>query len=244
MIEVFADKKALSRGAAKKFLQIAQEAVAKNGRFLVALSGGSTPQGLFRQLSQPPFNDLLPWQQTHVFWGDERLVPPDDAGSNYKQAHDVLLSKVNIPPQQIYRALGEATPATAVTDYTNKLKGLAEPNREWPQFDLILLGMGSDGHTASLFPGPIPTIEKTNAIITVTAEYDGRPAHRITFTPLVINDARHVIFLVVGENKREALTAVRLGSSNPEKWPAQRVQPHPGSLTWLVDAAAAGNFEK
>ncbi len=240
MIEIFVDKAALCRGAADRFLQIAREAVAKNGRFLVALSGGSTPLGLFRQLSQPPFVNELPWQQTHVFWGDERLVPPNDAGSNYKQAHDVLLNKVNIPSPQIYRALGELTPAEAVTDYANKLKMLAEPNREWPQFDLVLLGMGSDGHTASLFPGPISTRETTAPIMAVTADYDGRPAHRITFTPLVINDAQHVIFLVAGENKKAALTAVRFGPPNPEKWPAQRIQPHSGRLTWLVDVAAAG----
>ncbi len=239
MIEIFANKAALSRGAADRFLQIAREAVAKNGRFLVALSGGSTPLGLFRQLSHPPFVEELPWQQTVVFWGDERLVPPNDAGSNYKQAHDVLLNKVEIPSSQIYRALGEVTPTEAVVDYANKLKMVAEPNRAWPQFDLVLLGMGSDGHTASLFPGPISSAETTDPVMAVTADYDGRPAHRITFTPLVINDARHVIFLVAGENKRMALTAVRLGPPNPEKWPAQRIRPHSGSLIWLVDAAAA-----
>ena len=240
MIEVFSDKAALSVGAAEKFLEIAQEAVEKNGRFLMALSGGGTPLGLFKLLAQSPYAEQFPWRQTHVFWGDERLVPPDDDGSNYKQAHDVLLSKVNIPTNQIYRAKGEAQPDEAVIDYANKLRELTESNRRWPVFDLILLGMGSDGHTASLFPGPIPANEKTEPVIAVTAGYDGRPAHRITFTPLVINDARYVIFLVAGKNKQEALTAVRLGPPDLEKWPSQRIKPQNGRLTWLLDADAAG----
>jgi len=239
MIEIFPDLHALSHAAAAQFAHIAREAVPENGRFLVALSGGSTPLGMFHQLAQPLFAHQIPWEQTYVFWGDERLVLPDNPGSNYKQAHDVLFSRVNIPDSRIYRALGEAVPVKAVADYTNKLKLLAEPGRDWPRFDLILLGMGDDGHTASLFPGPISPEEKSKPVMAVTANYDGRPAHRITLTPLVINDARQVVFLVAGAGKQKALTAVRQGPHNPEKWPAQRIKPHPGTLLWLVDAAAA-----
>ncbi|MCA9927383.1 MAG: 6-phosphogluconolactonase [Anaerolineales bacterium] len=236
MISVYPDAVALTEAAATMFVQIAKEAVAKNGRFLVALSGGSTPLALFRRLAQLPD---MPWAKTHIFWGDERLVPPDDPGSNYKQAYEALLQHVPVPPQQIHRALGEVGPSDAAIDYANQLQQLAEPGGLWPRFDLILLGLGSDGHTASLFPGPIPPEAALKPIIAVTADYDGRPAHRITFTPPVINDARHILFLVVGEKKRAALTAVRTAPHNPEKWPAQHIHPHNGTITWLADTAAA-----
>ncbi len=239
-LNVFPDLSALSLAVAEQFVLIAQEAVAANGRFLVALSGGGTPEGLFHLLATPAYAEQVPWPQTHVFWSDERLVPPDAPGSNYRQAHDALLQHVAIPPSHIYRAKGELLPETAVSDYSQQLRALT-PLHPWPQFDLILLGMGSDGHTASLFPGPIPEAENSQPIIAVTANYDGRPAHRITFTPLLINAAHHIFFLVAGANKQAALTAVRHHPHTPEKWPAQRIRPTNGSLTWFADSSAVGN---
>ncbi|GAB4270871.1 MAG: 6-phosphogluconolactonase [Candidatus Promineifilaceae bacterium] len=241
-IHIFSDITQLSEAAAQFFAAQANTAVSRHGRFLTALSGGSTPRQLFTHLSQPPYSQQIPWQQTHIFWSDERLVPPNDDGSNYKQAHDTLLSKVPIPSQNIHRALGEADARTAVSHYTNTLHKIAAPGHNWPQFDLILLGMGSDGHTASLFPGPIPAEQENNPVTAVTAHYDGRPAQRITFTPLLINDAHHILFLVTGASKAHALYHVLHGQHAPAQWPAQRIQPHHGRITWYVDTAAASQL--
>ncbi|MBX3060611.1 MAG: 6-phosphogluconolactonase [Anaerolineae bacterium] len=226
----------LYQTAAGLFVQAANEAMMRHGRFTIALSGGGTPQPLYRLLSQPPFRDQIPWDKTHVFWGDERLVPPDHAESSYGLTARLLLDHVPIPPIQVHRALGEVDAVTAVADYTTQLAQLGSP---WPRFDLILLGMGHDGHTASLFPGPIPPQEVTDPVMAVTANYDGRPARRITFTPRLINQAHQIVFLATGANKAQALHAVLSGAPNPEKWPAQRIAPRDGRVTWLVDAAAA-----
>ncbi len=238
-IQVFPDKESLSRAAAEMFAQIARAAVAARGRFLAALSGGGTPQRLYELLAQSPYRAAVPWAQTHLFWGDERLVPPDDPGSNYGQVAQLWREHLLIPGKNYRRVLGESAAATAVTHYAHLLRQFAEDGRVWPRFDLVLLGMGGDGHTASLFPGPIPPAETSQPVIAVTADYDGRPAHRITLTPLVFNDARHVIFLVAGENKAAALTAVLAPKPDPIQCPAARIQPHTGRLTWLLDKAAA-----
>jgi 6-phosphogluconolactonase len=241
-LQIFTDQAAISQAAAQYFLQIASEAVATRGRFGVTLSGGSTPEELYRLLSQSPFDRNVPWPQTHVFWGDERLVPPDEPGSNYGQAAELLLDRVPIPAENVHRAKGELEPAAAVADYTNQLRDFSDGQHRWPHFDLVLLGLGSDGHTASLFPGSIPAREAREPVISVTADYDGRPAHRLTLTPPVFNDARLVIFLVAGGKKAEALAAVLQGPHNLEQWPAQRIQPQQGSVTWLVDQAAASQL--
>ncbi|MEZ4594798.1 MAG: 6-phosphogluconolactonase [Chloroflexota bacterium] len=219
--------------------QLAQEAVAKHGRFTIALSGGGTPAGIYKLWGQRPYRDQTPWPQTHLFWGDERLVPPDDPGSNYKQIADLLLPHVPIPPENIHRAKGEWAMATAVTDYTNQLKPFAQAGQP-PVLDVVLLGMGSDGHTASLFPGS--PIAQPEWVVGVTAEYDGRPAQRLSLTPTVINQARHVIFLATGSQKAETLSRVLNGPHQPEQLPAQRIQPSHGTLTWVLDTAVAQNL--
>jgi 6-phosphogluconolactonase len=141
---------------------------------------------------------------------------------------------VPIPAENIHRAKGELAAETAVTDYTQQLQQFARP-----QLDLALMGLGDDGHTASLFPGAIPAAETSQPVMAVTADYNGRPAQRITLTPLVFNAARHILFLVTGEKKAAAVAAVLNHQDTPEKWPAQRIQPANGTITWLVDAAAA-----
>lgn len=241
-VHIFATEAELSDTAARLVLAEAQNAVARHGRCLIALSGGGTPIGMFQQLSQSPYADRMPWTQTHVFWGDERLVPPDDSGSNYGQADQLLLRHVPIPPANIHRVKGELDEATAVADYTAQLQQLAEPGRAWPHFDLAVMGLGSDGHTASLFPGPIPAAENSAPVLAVTADYDGRPAQRVTLTPLVFNDARHLLFLVTGEKKAAAVTAVLHDAYQPQTWPAQRVLLGNGRVTWLLDKAAAAQL--
>lgn len=242
ILEVFANRMELSQAAAQSLMQIASEAAAERGRFAMALAGGNSPEGLYRLLSQSPFDRNVPWPQTHFFWGDERLVPPDDPGSNYGQAAELLLNQAPIPEENVHRAKGELNPAAAVDDYAAQLRDFAGGQRRWPRFDLVLLGLGSDGHTASLFPGPIAAEETREPVMAVTAGYEGRPAHRLTLTPLVFNDARHVIFLVIGEEKAKALAAVLQGPYEPEQWPAQRIQPEHGAVTWLVDQAAASHL--
>lgn len=237
---VFSDPMTLSAAAADHFGRAAADAVRARGRFLVALSGGGTPQMLYQLLSGDPYLSAIPWHLTHFFWGDERLVPPDDEGSNYKQAHQTLLSKVPVPAANIHRIRGELSPAEAGQQYLLELSSFAAPEHGLPVFDLVLLGLGSDGHTASLFPGPIPLEHAQSPIVAVTANYDDRPAQRITLTPLIFNQAREILFLVVGASKRRALQMVTSGREDAEQWPAQRIQPSIGKIMWYVDAAAAG----
>lgn len=239
MISIFPTLAALSAAVADRLVQIAQTAVSTRGRFLWVLSGGSTPEPLYRLLAHPPYRDQMPWRSTVAFWGDERLVPPDTAGSNYRQAADLLLRHTLIPKTHIVRMRGELSAEEAVHDYTKQLTQWTTPPRVWPRFDLVLLGLGSDGHTASLFPGPISTAETQQAVMAAAADYGDRPAPRLTLTPRVLNDARHVFFLVAGGEKREALAATRAALHQPMKWPAQRIHPDDGELHWYVDEAAA-----
>lgn len=243
-IQIFPDKDTLSRAAAEIFAQIARAAVANRGRFLVALSGGGTPQSLYELLRRPPYNTAVPWQQTHLFWGDERLVPPDDPGSNYGQVANLWQDKLLIPGENYHRILGEVDPETAVNQAAQTLHQFAEDGRQWPHFDLVLLGMGGDGHTASLFPGQVPVAEATAPVMAVTAAYESRPAHRVTLTPLVFNDAYYIVFLVMGGKKSAAAKAILGPNPDPVQWPAARIQPTAGFLTWLMDEAAAAHLSR
>jgi 6-phosphogluconolactonase len=235
-LNVFPDLHTLSEVAAEVFTASARQAIAERGRFLVALSGGGTPMETYRLLVDKPIS----WEHVHVFWGDERCVAVDDPGNSYGQARDVLLGRVPIPQQNIHRIQSDLGPAAAAMDYTILLKRFAEASLDWPRFDLVLLGMGEDGHTASLFPGS-PT-DVTDAVIAVTAHYQGRPANRVTLTPVVFNAARHVVFLVSGKSKSETLVSVLNGGYRPEQLPAQRIQPTDGEMTWLADAAAVSEL--
>jgi 6-phosphogluconolactonase len=232
MVRIFKDSDELSRVAADMFVTLATQAIRERGRFIVALSGGSTPTALYRLLAREP----LDWTRVHIFWGDERLVPPDDPESSYGQAREVLLKHLPIPSENIHRVASDLEPDAAATDYARVLKGFAAPPLDWPRFDLVLLGMGEDGHTASLFPGS--PVDATEPVIAVTAHYQGRPAQRVTLTPLVFNAARQVVFLVTGANKAVTLTGVFGDYNSVEQIPAKRIQPTDGKVTWLVDEAA------
>ncbi len=236
---IFDTPQTLATAAAAEFAKLATSAVTERGRFSVALSGGSTPKALFALLAAAPYAHSLPWDKIHFFWGDERLVPPDNPGSNYYHANQILLSDVDVPAANVHRALGEGAPQEAVAAYTAELAAFAAADRRWPRFDLALMGLGSDGHTAALFPGPIPPEETSQPVISVSAEYEDRPAHRLSLTPLVFNDARHVLFLATGGGKAKAVSAVLQGSPAPEQWPAQRIQPSDGQTKWFLDPAAA-----
>jgi 6-phosphogluconolactonase len=244
MIQIFTDKEALTRAAVELIVTLATEAVVDRGRFTIALSGGSTPQALFMRLAAAPFRAKLPWPAMQFFWGDERLVAADDPGSNYYHAAKLLLDHVPVPEENIHRVRGELDQEAAVNDYRRQLRANAGSDRPWPRFDLVLLGLGSDGHTASLFPGPTVTDQAQTGVKRVTADYEGRPAARITLTPAVFNDARHLLFLVTGANKAAAVAAVLEGGYAPEQWPAQLIQPRDGLVTWFIDQAAAANLSE
>lgn len=231
-VRIFKDAVELSRAAADLFVTLAVQSIRERGRFLVALSGGSTPMALYRLLAREPID----WTRIHVFWGDERLVPPEDAENSYGQAREALLKHIPIPTENIHRVASELDPVAAARDYASILREFAAPPLDWPRFDLVLLGLGEDGHTASLFPGS--PVDATEPVIAVTAQYQGRPARRVTLTPLVFNAARQVIFLVTGANKAVTLKGVFSDYNSSEQIPAKRIQPADGQVTWLVDKAA------
>lgn len=238
-IRIFKNMESLSHHAANLFMEQAANAIDKRGRFLVALNGGSTPTRLF-QLLATDYSEKVEWNKVHVFWGDERCVPPDDPGSSFGQTREVLLSHVPIPDANIHRVKGELEPVEASKDYALVLKEFASSPYEFPQFDLVYLGMGEDGHTASLFPGsPVDVSEPT---LPVTAHYQDRPANRVTITQLVFNQAHTVAFMATGDKKAITLAQVLSGRYNPELYPAQRIEPKNGKLLWLVDEDAASKL--
>ena len=238
-IRIFKNVEKLSRGAARLFVEQAAQSISERGRFLVALNGGSTPTRLFEMLATS-FRERIDWSKVHIFWGDERCVPPDDPGSSYGQARDVLLSHVPIPETNIHRVKGELGPAEASNDYALILKEFASSPLDWPRFDLVYLGMGEDGHTASLFPGSL--LDVSEPTLPVTAHYQDRPANRVSLTPVVFNSAQMVAFMAAGEKKAQTLAEVLSGRYNPELYPAQRIDPKEGQLIWLVDEAAASRL--
>jgi 6-phosphogluconolactonase len=240
-IRIFNDVENLSHAAANLFIEQAAESITQRNRFLVALNGGSTPMRLF-QLLGTDFREQVIWSKVHIFWGDERCVPPDDPGSSYGQARDVLLSYVTIPDSNIHRIKGELGPVEASKEYSLVLKAFSSLPLDWPRFDLVYLGMGEDGHTASLFPGS--PVDVREAVIPVTAHYQDRPANRVTLTPVVFNSARKVVFMVTGEKKAITLAEVLSDRYNLEQYPPQRIQPKDGKLTWLVDEEAASKLPK
>ncbi len=239
-IVIFPDPPALAREAARRFTDLAREAAESRGRFSVALSGGSTPGALYRLLAVEPDRGQIPWAQVHLFWGDERCVPPDDPGSNYRLAGDTLLDHVPIPAGNVHRVRGELEPGAAARAYERGLNDYFCGPRT--RFDLILLGVGGDGHTASLFPGSGALQESERLALAVEAHYEGRPASRVTLTLPAINTARHIWFLVTGSAKADIVQAVLEGEDGG--LPAQRICPTAGVLTWLLDAGAASQLEQ
>ena len=241
-VRIFDDLPALSRAAASLFIDSCSRAIRLRGRALVVLSGGNTPEELFRLLAEPSYAEQINWDRVHIFWGDERCVPPDDPESNFSQANEAFLSRVPIPEGNIHRVQGEARPSDAALSYALALRQFAAPTMSWPRFDLVLLGMGEDGHTASLFPG-LP-VEITAPTAAVTADYQGRPANRVTLTPILFNEAYRVVFLVSGASKSQTLANVLYGNYDPGLLPAQRIRPMDGELIWLVDRAAASALKQ
>lgn len=227
MIKVFSNSEELARGAAEYFVERSAEAVAQKGFFTVALSGGSTPKALYQLLADTgePFRAQIPWSQTHFFWSDERHVPPDHPDSNYRMTHEAMLSHVPVPESNIHRVHGEKLNAgEAASEYEQTLLPL----------DLILLGLGTDGHTASIFPGS-EVLHETKRLV-AAPWVEKLNTYRITMTLPLLNSGGSVLFLVSGADKAEIVKAVLEG---PKQYPAQFVQPTNGQLLWMLDRLAA-----
>jgi len=253
-IRIYRDQEELALKAARHFARLADQYVLGCGRFTVALSGGSTPRAMFSLLSADPFIDTVPWSSIYFFWGDERCVPPDHAESNYRMATETLLSKAPVPGQNIFRIPAEdADHDRAAEQYSATLKQFfltgpgatrsgTAPLSDWPRFDLVFLGMGPDGHTASLFPGTAAL--RVTDRIAVANYVEKFQAHRITLTATTINNARNVTFLVAGADKAATLKAVLEGPPQPDLYPSQLIRPRNGTLLWLADEAAAGQLKQ
>ncbi len=238
MIQVSKDTAGASRASADLFVQTAREAVAQNGRFTVALTGGSSPVQLYKLLAAAPYRDQVPWDQTFVFWGDERAVPHTDDRNNARMAFELLLDHVPVPPAQVHRMSGELPPDESARQYEALLK--AHFSGGPPQFDLILLGMGDDGHTASMFPGTDVVHERERWVKELFLASQGM--YRITLTAPLINQARRVVFQVFGAGKTATLKRVLEGPYQPDQLPSQLINPTSGELHWFLDEAAAGEI--
>jgi 6-phosphogluconolactonase len=233
-----ADAAALAQAAAEYFVRAAAENIAQRGRFTVALSGGSTPKAMFALLAAESFCSQIDWTKIYVFWGDERCVPPDHPESNYRMTSEALLSKVNIPEKNVFRIHGELAPADAAKKYAETLLNFFQGA---PIFDLVFLGMGADGHTASLFPGT-SALHAPADEIAVENYVEKLNSTRLTLTAGTLNAAREIIFLVAGADKASALQSVLEGGYLPEIFPSQLIQPKNSQLKWMIDEAAASRI--
>ena len=242
-IQIFQDAGSVAEEAARAFITMAKEAIEEEGRFCVALSGGSTPVGMYSLLVQKPFVERIDWSKVFFFWGDERCVPPDHPDSNYREAREALLDRLTAPLENIHRIPGEFEPVHAAQAYEQDLAAFFGV-QDIPRFDLILLGMGSDGHTASLFPGSAALHERKHWAISVEHRFPPPPlVDRVTLTPIVLNNAAKIVFLVTGENKAGRLAQIFQEPYRPDKLPAQIVRAENGIVLWLVDQAAAAKIK-
>jgi len=244
-IEVVKDKEALGRTAAETIVRRMNETLKTRDFSAVALSGGSTPKSIYTLLAtDSTFREKVPWGETHFFWGDERHVPPDHPESNYRMTYDAMLSRVSIPPENVHRVPAEYPDADrAAKEYEQELLisfGLSEG--QLPQFSCVLLGMGPDGHTASLFPGTTALKEKERLVVSNWVEKFR--TFRITMTLPVLNNADVIIFLVSGGEKAEMLREVLEEDAKADPLPSQLIKPTHGKLVWLVDEAAASGLAK
>lgn len=242
---VFNDAEALAQGAALEFAKAAKESIAAQGRFAVALSGGSTPKRMFECLADPATRETVDWSRTHLFWGDERSVPPDHPDSNYRMTKQALLIHVPIPEENVHRLEAERVDRDAAArDYERILASVCGGTLDAapPVLDLILLGMGGDGHTASLFPHTEALSERKRWVVANHVPQLG--TDRVTFSVALINRGARVRFLTAGADKTDRLHEVLEGPREPERLPSQLIEPESGPAIWMVDRAAARKLER
>ena len=247
-LEVLPDAQRLADAAAHRFVSAANAAIQARGEFTVALSGGSTPRGVYARLASEPFVSRLDWSRVHVLWGDERCVPPDHEASNYRMVREALLDHVPVPEANVHRIRGEDIPVEAAAAYEREVRALLQtpsgPPRTTPgsRLDLVLLGLGNDGHTASLFPGGASLHADTQWVV---AEYvQAVSMWRVTLTALVINAAAEITFVVSGDTKAAIVRKVLEGPERPYELPAQLIAPTTGRVIWLLDAPAATDLRR
>ena len=233
------DVEALSRRAAGQFVTLARQAIAARGRFAVALSGGSTPKVLYSLLATTEFSSRLDWGKIHLFFGDERCVAPDHAESNYRMVDEALLAKIVIPSANVHRMAGEIAPEAGAADYAAQIAGFFHlQGTQQPRFDLVFLGLGEDGHTASLFPHSSALNEMNRWVATTYVER--LKAHRLTLTFPAINGAAQITFLITGQSKAAVVQEILAGRNSTA--PAARIEAKAGKLTWLISEDAAGGL--
>jgi len=236
-IAIYDDKHALSEHATEYIMRIANESIDLHGHFTIALTGGTTPGEVYSLLGSESFQSRIDWQFVHIFWGDERCVPHNSPESNFYLAQEVLLDKIAIPKSQIHPMPADQLDREAASQaYSIEMQNTFDTNGI-PSFDLIHLGMGPEGHTASLFPHQASLHEKHRLVMPVSVPKP--PPDRLTFTPPLLNAARNVLFLVTGSEKADALHAVLEGEYQPDEYPAQIVRPINGEVVWMLDKAVA-----
>ncbi len=241
-VEIFSDGEKLSQAAAEYIIRIAHESITAHGKFTIALSGGSTPKKLYGLLASEPYRSQINWSSVEIFWSDERCVPVTDPECNYNMALEVMLSKLQLGAEQIHRMpADDGDPDTESQNYTQEMRRVFETDGT-PAFDLIQLGMGPEGHTASLFPHQASLHEQERLIMPVSVPKP--PPPRLTFTPPLLNAAKHILFLVTGAEKADAVQAVLEGEQQPDEYPAQLVRPINGDVTWMLDTAAASKLSQ
>jgi 6-phosphogluconolactonase len=244
VIRQLTDPNDLFHAAAAQVCRIGQLSIQTTGRFSLVLSGGSTPRGLYELLAQHPYRGQVDWNKTEFFWGDERAVPPDHKDSNYRMAKEAMLDKLGVLAERVHRIRSEDKDLNrAAIDYEAEIERVlgqvAGVGRRPPHFNLFLLGMGEDGHTASLFPNTA-ALDETHRWV-VAHEVAKLKANRITMTPPLINAAHFIMFLVAGASKAEVLAQVLQGPRDPQRYPAQLIHPLTGEVMWLVDRAASAS---
>jgi 6-phosphogluconolactonase len=238
-ILVFDDAEHVAQGAARRFVELAGQSIAERAGFSVALSGGSTPKRIYELLASDEYRDQVDWQNVHIFFGDERTVPPDHHESNFRMANEAMLSHLPVQETNVHRLNGVGDAAANASDYESEMREYFG-DADWPRLDLVMLGMGDDGHTASLFPETTALDEQTAWVVANWVEKFN--TWRITLTAPAINAARNVIFLITGAGKAERLHEVIKGERDTARLPSQLIAPREGRLEWFVDRAASAKL--
>ncbi len=236
-VRIFKTPKKVFKAISKEIIKHAQKT--NQPRFDIALSGGNSPKGLFKKMSKK-YADKIPWERIHFWWGDERCVSPHDEESNYKMTVDYLLSKINIPKENIHRIRGERNPQEEAVRYSEEITSNLNQRGDIPVFDLIILGMGNDGHTASIFPNQMELLNDKN--ICAVAQHPTSGQKRITLTGTVINNANRIFFLVTGEGKATRISEIMNDDEKAKLLPVYHISPDNGRLIWFLDEAAASKI--